>query len=164
LNNRVINLPSLITYSNSKTSTITSVSPQFGPSIGGSLVTLTGTNFGTNLTVTIDQITCSIVSQNSTSISCITGIRLQPPANGNSFVVTSDTNPVIIKSSPYLYLDRWSSQATWGGEALPREGDTVYVPPGMSLLVDVSTPILKGIFVEGGTVIFADETDLTVDA
>lgn len=61
-------------------------------------------------------------------------------------------------------MDRWSSQATWGGEVPPRDGDTVYVPPGMTLLVDQSTPFLNSFIVEGGTVVFADETDMTLDA
>jgi hypothetical protein len=33
----------------------------------------------------------------------------------------------------------------------------------MSLLVDMSTPILKSIIVEEGRIIFADESDLTID-
>ena len=61
-------------------------------------------------------------------------------------------------------MDRWSSSATWGGEVPPRDGDTVYVPAGMTLLVDQSTPLLNSIIVEGGTVVFSDETDMTLDA
>jgi hypothetical protein len=34
----------------------------------------------------------------------------------------------------------------------------------MTLLVDVNTPILKSIIVEQGKIIFADESDLTLDA
>lgn len=34
----------------------------------------------------------------------------------------------------------------------------------MTLFIDQSTPILKAIIVQGGTVIFSDESDLTVDA
>lgn len=76
----------------------------------------------------------------------------------------SDGNKAIIQSEPYLYLDRWSEQSTWGGEAIPREGDSVYVPKGMTLLVDVaSTPILDSIIVEG-KIKFADEQDMTLDA
>lgn len=61
-------------------------------------------------------------------------------------------------------MDRWSSSDTWGGEVPPREGDTVYVPPGMTLLVDQSTPHLNTIIVEGGRIVFSDEVDMTVDA
>jgi hypothetical protein len=38
----------------------------------------------------------------------------------------------------------------------------VYVPEGMTLLIDQNTPILKGIAVEKGTLIFPNNTDVTV--
>lgn len=38
----------------------------------------------------------------------------------------------------------------------PVDGDLVFVPLGMTLLVDVSTPKLEGILVQNGTLIFAD--------
>lgn len=76
----------------------------------------------------------------------------------------SDGSPAKVNTEPYFYGDRWSEQATWGGEALPREGDTVYVPKGMTLVVDVdSTPILESILVEG-KIIFSDEKAMKIDA
>ena len=109
-----INLPNAVTYSGTKTSTITTLSPKFGPSIGGTVVTITGTNFGTTLSVKIDGIDCAITANTSTSITCTTGVRASVPS-ANSFVVTSDGNPVLVQGQPFLYIDRWSSQDTWGG-------------------------------------------------
>ena len=60
-------------------------------------------------------------------------------------------------------MDRWTDQETWGGEAIPREGDTVYVPKGMTLLIDDSTAVLDTVIVEG-KIKFADEKDMTFDA
>ena len=40
------------------------------------------------------------------------------------------------------------------------EGDLVYVPQGMTLFVDQSTPQLEGIVVENGKLIFADEANM----
>lgn len=37
------------------------------------------------------------------------------------------------------------------------------MPQGMNLLVDQDTPILAGIIVEGGKLIFADEKDMTIN-
>lgn len=54
-----------------------------------------------------------------------------------------------------MYAYRWSDTVTWGGDLAPIDGDTVYVPKGMVLLVDQSTPILYLLLVEG-TIIFAD--------
>ncbi len=38
---------------------------------------------------------------------------------------------------------------TWGATAVPEEGDFIVVPPGQVLLVDVNTPILKMILIQG---------------
>jgi hypothetical protein len=147
------------------TQTITGILPAFGPSVGGTTITVTGTGFIEPITVSIDGIDCaSVTFVSATQFSCVTGIRLNPPAEGNSFNVAFNGSPAILLTDPFLYMDRWSAQSTWGGEALPREGDTVYVPQGMTLLVDVSTPVINAIVVEGGTVVFADESDLTLDA
>lgn len=59
---------------------------------------------------------------------------------------------------------RWSDIRTWGTDLPPIDGDFVDVPLGMTLLVDQSTPKLKGILVENGTLLFSDETDITVTA
>lgn len=145
-----VTLPNAVTYSHTKTSTVTGVSPSFGPSVGGTTLTITGTNFApSSLSVMIDGIACAISANTSNSITCTTGVRSTIPAS-NSFVIVSDGNPVLLTSTarPFNYIDRWSSQDTWGGESIPREGDSIYVPKGMSLLVDVpSTPVLDSIIV-----------------
>ena len=47
-----------------------------------------------------------------------------------------------------------------GGEFLPTTGDTVYIPPGMHLLVDVSsTPVLDLVLVEGSLIFAPDSTN-----
>lgn len=158
-----VTLTNAVTYSHAQTSTITSLNHKFGPSIGGTTLIITGTNFGSALSVTIDGIACAITANTTTSITCTTGRRATIP-NANSFIVTSNGNPVLVLGEPFNYIDRWSSQDTWGGESLPRAGDSVYVPKGMSLLVDVdSTPVLDSIIVEG-RIQFSDEKPMTVDA
>lgn len=47
---------------------------------------------------------------------------------------------------------RWSDHRTWGVDLPPVDDDLVYVPRGMHLLVDQSTPLLEGIVVENGTI------------
>jgi hypothetical protein len=56
----------------------------------------------------------------------------------------------------------WSAQTTWGGGFLPIAGDLVSIPKGKNVLLDVSTPILNTVIVEG-TLIFKD-TDLNFNA
>ena len=37
----------------------------------------------------------------------------------------------------YRYVYLWSNPATWGGNFAPMEGDSVEIPVGLNLLVDV---------------------------
>jgi hypothetical protein len=67
------------------------------------------------------------------------------------------------QNNKFLYIDRWSDSATWGGELPPAEGESVFVPKGQTLLVDVSPPKLKLVTIEG-TMMFEDTKDLTFDA
>jgi hypothetical protein len=59
---------------------------------------------------------------------------------------------------------KWSNPTTWGVSIPPIDNDLIYVPVGTTLLVDVNTPILNGIAVEGGTLVFSDDLDLVVQA
>lgn len=58
--------------------------------------------------------------------------------------------PSILKDK-FRYVMRWSDVRTWGTDLPPIDDDLVYVPAGMHLLVDQSTPLLNGIIVQGGT-------------
>lgn len=56
-----------VTYTNTKTATITGVAPRYGAVQGGETITISGTNFvNLQTSVTIDGISCSIVSVTST--------------------------------------------------------------------------------------------------
>ena len=63
-----------------------------------------------------------------------------------------------------MYVMRWSDIRTWSTDLPPVEGDLVYVPKGMTLYVDQSTPQLEGIVVEEGKLVFADESDMEIHA
>lgn len=61
-----------------------------------------------------------------------------------------------------LFVDRWSENATWGNDFLPTEGESIFVPKGQTLLVDISPPIMKLVLVEG-KMIFEDK-DINFDS
>jgi cell migration-inducing and hyaluronan-binding protein len=69
-----------------------------------------------------------------------------------------------ITEKKFRYVMRWSDHRTWGTDLPPVDDDLVYVPPGMHLLVDQTTPILEGIIVENGTIEFSNERDMVVSA
>ena len=59
-----------------------------------------------------------------------------------------------------MYVNYWSDDTTWGGEFAPIEGDMVYIPSGLNLLVDVdSTPILSAVLVEGSLIFPPDPSN-----
>ena len=61
-----------------------------------------------------------------------------------------------------MYVLRWSDIRTWGTDIPPIENDLLYVPAGMPLFVDQSTPRLAGIIVTDGKLIFSDEKDIEI--
>jgi len=62
---------------------------------------------------------------------------------------------------PIVEGERWSDPATWGG-AVPRQGETVTVPAGKTIVLDTSPPRLGGLQVDG-TLVFQDR-DLTLQS
>jgi hypothetical protein len=61
----------------------------------------------------------------------------------------------------YRYIDLWSRATTWGGslDNIPLEGDSVLVPAGTYVLLDVSPPQLDALVLEG-TLAFDDSLPL----
>ncbi|RYZ58025.1 MAG: transmembrane domain-containing protein, partial [Proteobacteria bacterium] len=54
---------------------------------------------------------------------------------------------------------RWSDRATWPGRKVPKAGDSVTIPAGKTVLLDVSPPALNGLTIMG-KLAFADDKDL----
>jgi hypothetical protein len=113
---------------------------------GGYSLTLTGNylNFDTPY-ISIDDRVCAISSSTLTSLVCVVASRLDLPAS-NSFIVKVGQNNAVIKQT-FEYVMRWSDIRTWGTDLPPIDDDIVFVPIGMNLLVDQSTPKLKSIVV-----------------
>ena len=141
-------LSNKVTYKETMTPKVNGISPNLGTTAGGTLITITGQMFQTDSTVTIDGIDCPVASVNTNTITCTTGSR--PTFTDSTFEIYSPTIGLAATHGHlFLYIDRWSDPNTWGGEAPPREGDSVHVPKGQVLLVDVSPPPLYTIIVEG---------------
>jgi hypothetical protein len=153
-----------VTYRDDATPVVTALTPTTGSPTGNTLVTLTGTGFGTDPTqvsIFVDGIACVAQTATGTQITCLTGARPTLPT-ANTFDVSINQNRAAIKVGNFTYANRWSDPNTWGGDIPPVSGDTVYVPAGMVLLVDQSTPNLKTIIVDG-SIVFADEDDYIIE-
>jgi hypothetical protein len=157
------NLTGKLTYAKPYTPKVTGLSPQMGTTIGGTELTITGTDFETTgVEVLIDGVECVVSSSSVTQIVCVTGPR--PVFTESTLEIRSSVHGRYNTDGlVFLYVDRWSDANTWGGEAPPREGDSVHVPKGQVLLVDVSPPKLYAVIVEG-VIMWADEQDMTFDA
>lgn len=80
----------------------------------------------------------------------------------HSLAVNCSGGLAALMGNDIVFVDRWSSTATWGNNYLPAEGDSILVPKGQTLLVDVSPPVLKLVLIEG-TMIFEDK-DINFDS
>lgn len=49
----------------------------------------------------------------------------------------------------FQYIDVWSSRYTWGGESPPEKGTFAVITKGQTILLDVSTPVLKMLLIQG---------------
>lgn len=159
------NWSQIIDYRNDSTANVTAVNPQTGSPHGGSTLTITGTGFGNSIgavTVKVDTVNCVPTFVNETIIVCTVGPKLEIIPD-TSFDVWVGDNRAVISCRNFSYAYRWSDSNTWGGDFPPVEGDTIFVPQGMVLMVDQSTPILKAIIVEG-SLTFADESEMTVQS
>ena len=93
-----IALASGFTYQNAPT--ITSVSPATGKAVGGTSITIAGSDFLTGATVNIGTNLCSNVVVNSTSITCITPSGM---AGMTDIIVTNTDGQSIALASGFTY-------------------------------------------------------------
>ncbi|XP_021354873.1 fibrocystin-L-like isoform X2 [Mizuhopecten yessoensis] len=158
-------LASSYTYDANLTPEVTSVRPGHGGTGGGTLVTIEGSGFGVvqaDVDVSIEGVPCVVQSVTATEVTCLTGAR---QGSVKSMVDLRKKNGGKAKqtSADYEYLDIWSSSLSWGGSPPPVEEDFVVIPSDQTILLDVTTPTLKMLLIQGGKVIF-DEKDIELHA
>jgi len=148
-------------YLQSLTAKVSSINDTQGGTEGGTSLLIGGNNFTGNVSVTIGSSPCIVTSMSAEEITCITGqsgrtmsfpVRVWVPGKG---FADSEVK--------FQYVDIWSSNFTWGGLP-PREGNVVYIPRGHTLILDTVTPVLAGLFIQGGELIFdREKTDYEVE-
>ncbi len=75
---------------------------------------------------------------------------------------SADTAVPTDPGPPPATLHKWSDPHSWPTQAIPVANQDVVVPPGESMILDVTPPALKSLTI-AGTLTFAD-TDLTLSA
>ena len=137
--------------------------PTFGGTGGRTFLSINGFGFGNVIgEVIIGSSNCSISSWNDSLITCITGTH-RTDREASVSVNIPNVGVATHSNLFYSYIDRWSSNFTWGGSNPPIQGETVYIPKSFVVLLDVSPPQLNLILIEG-ELIFEDEQDINLTA
>ncbi|XP_053571903.1 fibrocystin-L [Bombina bombina] len=160
-----VQLENAFFYDSLLTPIIYDVSPKRGGTAGGTKLTITGSKFSANISsisVTIAKAPCDVQSANTTHIICTTTSH-SPSERSNVKVNIEDQGLAKMENADFFYIDVWSSRYTWGGESPPDEGSLAVITKGQTILLDQSTPVLKMLLIQGGTLIF-DEADIELQS
>ena len=171
----VATLSNSVTYSAASTPQVLALAPAEGTAQGGTDVTVRGSGFGgksvSAVTVLVAGVACPVKSYadagDQQTVVCTTGahagIQSGMPWSGRVVLHVDALGTANASSATtFQYINLWSDAQTWGGFGLPVEGDTVFIPPGQSVVMDVSPPRLYFLVVQGNLT-FA-RTNLQLDA
>ncbi|XP_043994771.1 fibrocystin-L-like isoform X2 [Gambusia affinis] len=160
-----VNVSQGFTYRAALTPVVSQVSPRRGGTAGGTRLTISGSGFSSRLddvNVTIGGSPCGVQSSNMTHIVCVTSAQ-QRSQETQVRVSIGDRGIAKMDAANFLYVDVWSSRFTWGGLPPPERGSLAVIAKGQTVLLDTSTPVLKMLLIQGGTLMF-DEADLELQA
>lgn len=151
-----------ITYKGDITGKLVSANPRFGTVKGGTSVTFTGVQFSSqpsDYTILIDGVECVATAATTTSVTCTTGKRPGLPKSSLTIFISGRGYISNQGKRGFTYVNMWSDTTTWGGEFAPVDGESVYIPSGLNLLVDIDkSPVLNAVIVEG-ELIFAPDAN-----
>ena len=178
-------LPSF-TYSLTSTPLVTAINPYQGSSLGGTQVTISGVGFSdvAHTAVYFSSYPCLVSTVSATAIVCTTTARstIGPSPTGRQVLVTVNSasagNAILaanpsLNTSPlvtvpilpsYRYIDRWSATNTWANDEPPKYNDTVIIPEGQTILMDMPVPMVFVLLVQGVLVWDTTQSGLTLDA
>jgi hypothetical protein len=168
-------LTATITHTEAFTPVVTHMTPSYGTARGGTAVRLFGrkldsttTNDPLKAAASLNGYACTTAEARGSYVSCTTGGRsgaIKPQATyvwvagrGRALIV-----PNAGGATSWEYLDRWSDHRTWLDSETPVDGDTVIVPEGEAVMLDVDTPKLFLLLVMG-SLVFEDAQDLNMNS
>jgi hypothetical protein len=108
----------------------------------------------------IDDIECVASAATVSSITCTTGDKPGLSTDPTLYIYIDGLGLMANNDKTFRYVYLWSDTNTWGGEFLPMEGDSISIPYGLNLLVDIDeSPVLNAIIVEGSLIFAPDDLD-----
>eukprot|EP00798_Chlamydomonas_sp_ICE-L_P031254 gene31253-6400_t len=136
-----VNKSMTFTYDEALTPQVASLHPLRGSTAGGTNVTITGIRFASAAAASSIVPFVQIGSPN-----------LQGP-EAVSMLFEGIGYASMGMDVAYEYMNMWSSTTTWGGRQPPVEGDLVYVPGGITVMLDISPPPMTALILDG-TLVF----------
>uniref|UniRef100_A0A3B4AGA3 Uncharacterized protein n=1 Tax=Periophthalmus magnuspinnatus TaxID=409849 RepID=A0A3B4AGA3_9GOBI len=134
---QTVNISNGYTYKSALTPLISGIYPRRGGTAGGVLLTISGSGFR-----------CCFDTKEF-------GLFYIPDYYYKLFFVQDKAD--------FFYIDVWSSRFTWGGLSPPEKGTFAVITKNQTILLDTSTPVLKMLLIQGGTLVF-DEADIELQA
>ena len=107
---------------------------------------------------------CVITSSTANQIICETGSYSFSSVKTLVKVSVENVGEAINTNAYFEYIDLWSSPFTWGGTSVPGEGELVVIQESQTIYFDAKTPILAGVLILGGSLIFDDMQDVSLQA
>eukprot|EP00742_Colponemidia_sp_Colp-10_P000666 GILJ01000725.1.p1 GENE.GILJ01000725.1~~GILJ01000725.1.p1 ORF type:complete len:5003 (-),score=847.36 GILJ01000725.1:252-15260(-) len=161
-----VSYANMVNFKQTLTPDVSNVSPTRGGTAGGTVVTITGSGFSLNNAdnlVWLGSTLCSVFSSSYNQLLCRSGASTSSTVQPVT-VTVAGRGYAVTNGSTFEYIDLWSSSYSWGNGPLPVAGDSVYIGANQTMLLDVSPPPLVLILIEGGTLIFDDSLDLSLEA
>lgn len=152
-------------FDGSITPNLTSITPRHGTVQGNEIITFTGTGFSAtkeDITITIDgKFVCPVESSTLTEIKCKTVKR--PGFHKTSLLIhVKGKGYVALNNQLFTYVNYWSHDTTWGMEFAPMAMESIHIPTGLNLYMDIDkTPELNLLIIEGQLIIAPHPTDKT---
>ncbi len=110
----------------------------------------------------IAGVSCSVQTINSTTITCQTDSYSQTNLNA-SVTVFINGSGYATGSFSFQYINLWSSRWTWGGYDPPEAGTVVSIDSGVTIFLDITTPILTALIIDNANLIFDDSQDVALN-
>ncbi len=157
----------VVVYSQEFTPKITDIDTRYVSWRGNDQITITGVGFPSNyndVSVKIDGIACSVFDGDLTHVKCLTGERRELVSPSTFEVMVNGRGLAENRGHTVKYVCYFSDEDCWGDDYAPGPGDSLYVPPGLNLVIDVDEvpnmdnaepedlPYLTAVVVEGSLI------------
>jgi hypothetical protein len=108
----------------------------------------------------IDNRVCAVSTVTSTTITCVTAKKPYIPDTPSLIINQPGFGNVATAGLIFRYVSLYSDPITWGGDAPPQAGESISVPKGQHLLVDIdNSPELNAVIVEGSLIFAPDDAN-----